>query len=125
MSFQQQIDRAWFEQKMARAGLTVRALARRIPMDPAALSRTLNAKRRMQLPEVRRIAEILGTTEHEVMAHASVPRPSATTPAQPAPSRDGKRHPAWGIWSGRVIVRPDYDYTQPVEPEWGALNDPE
>jgi transcriptional regulator with XRE-family HTH domain len=123
MAFEHQMDRDWFKQRMDKAGLSLRAMAKRIPMDPGALSRTLRAERRMQLPEVRRIAEILGASEQEVMTHASVSKPMSSKQEPLQERRDANRHPAWGIWSGRVMVKPDYDYTQPAETEWGALNE--
>lgn len=33
----------------------------------------------------------------------------------------GDRHPAWGIWKGLVTLDPNYDYTQPADPEWGGV----
>jgi hypothetical protein len=31
------------------------------------------------------------------------------------------RHPIWGIWKGLVTLDPDYDYTQPADPEWAKV----
>jgi hypothetical protein len=31
------------------------------------------------------------------------------------------RHPAFGVWKGKVTLLPDYDYTQPADPEWGRV----
>lgn len=37
--------------------------------------------------------------------------------------KKGDRHPLFGIWAGQVTLLPDYDYTQPLEPDWGKLDD--
>lgn len=31
------------------------------------------------------------------------------------------RHPAFGVWKGLVTLDPDYDYTQPADPDWGKV----
>jgi hypothetical protein len=33
------------------------------------------------------------------------------------------RHPAFGVWKGKVTLLPDYDYTQPADPDWGKVYD--
>lgn len=38
-------------------------------------------------------------------------------------STSDKPHPAWGIWVGKVTLLPDYDYTQPADPDWGKVYD--
>jgi hypothetical protein len=45
--------------------------------------------------------------------------------APPAPEAAGelKRHPAFGVWKGKVTLLPDYDYTQPADPDWGKVYD--
>jgi hypothetical protein len=46
-------------------------------------------------------------------------------PQKAAPDNKGgkpsARHPAWGVWKGLVTLDPDYDYTQPADPEWGKV----
>ena len=32
-------------------------------------------------------------------------------------------HPLFGIWKGKVTLLPDYDYTQPADPDWGKVYD--
>jgi hypothetical protein len=34
-----------------------------------------------------------------------------------------KRHPLFGIWRGLVTLDPDYDYTQPADPDWARAFD--
>lgn len=31
------------------------------------------------------------------------------------------RHPAFGVWKGKVTLLPDHDYTQPADPDWGKV----
>jgi hypothetical protein len=52
------------------------------------------------------------------------PQPPTITPppTQAVPER-AKPHPLWGIWKGKVTLLPDYDYTQPADPEWGRVYD--
>lgn len=50
----------------------MRALARHLEMDPAAMSRTLNGSRRMQLDEASAIANFLAVPVSEVLRHAGV-----------------------------------------------------
>jgi transcriptional regulator with XRE-family HTH domain len=40
-----------------------------------------------------------------------------------ASEKTGKpgRHPAFGVWKGKVTLLPDYDYTQPADPDWGKV----
>lgn len=40
---------------------------------------------------------------------------------QEKPTLQHKRHPAFGIWKGKVTLLPDYDYTQPADPDWGKV----
>jgi hypothetical protein len=30
-------------------------------------------------------------------------------------------HPAFGAWRGLVTLDPNYDYTQPADPDWGKV----
>jgi hypothetical protein len=47
---------------------------------------------------------------------------TAKPSAKPAPRGKGSgRHPVWGVWKGLVTLDPDYDYTQPADPEWGKV----
>lgn len=33
------------------------------------------------------------------------------------------KHPIWGIWKGLVTLDPNYDFTQPADPDWGKVYD--
>ncbi len=37
------------------------------------------------------------------------------------PSQKPVRHPAFGVWKGKVTLLPDYDYTRPADPDWGRV----
>jgi hypothetical protein len=39
----------------------------------------------------------------------------------PRVGQENDRHPAFGAWKGRVTLLPDYDYTQPADPDWGKV----
>lgn len=34
---------------------------------------------------------------------------------------NASRHPAFGVWKGKVTLLADYDYTQPADPDWGKM----
>lgn len=51
------------------ANLSLRKVARRMNMDPSALSRTLSGERKMQVAEMRGLAGILRVSEVDIIAH--------------------------------------------------------
>lgn len=114
------VDKTWFEQRMARSGLSLRRLAERIDLDPSALSRTLNAKRKMTLSEAQKIARILDASFEEVSAHANVSKHK--TPAGESGQRP-RRHPAWGLLKGTTVAAPGVDLAEPTAPEWGRIDE--
>jgi hypothetical protein len=50
-------------------------------------------------------------------------RPVMHERRRPEPLRPGGRHPAFGVWKGKVTLVPGYDYTQPAEPDWARVHD--
>ncbi|WP_167391367.1 helix-turn-helix domain-containing protein [Mesorhizobium temperatum] len=74
------VDKAWFASRMKEHNLTMRSMADRLNMHYSALSRTLNGERRMQVDEMRKIAEIFGRPESEILMHYDFP---ATEDAKP------------------------------------------
>ena len=139
------IDKAWFDAQRKEQGLSLRALAAKINMDPSALSRSLNAQRKLSPGEIRNLAGALGTSPADVLEHIDMteatPIPASTdrnggfgemqqrqfTPKpktvveDEASEKAPVRHPIWGIWKGLVTLDPDYDYTQPADPDWGKV----
>lgn len=143
------IDREWFDARLKAAGLSLRRAAADIGMDPSALSRSLNGKRRLQIAEADRLARVLGVPAALLIARIggrgewSVPLVAAeeTPPfvhdAEGPKRKDREKaagegatdkssfrhHPVFGMWKGIVTLDPDYDYTQPADPDWGKVYD--
>lgn len=49
--------------------------------------------------------------------------PPGTSAVDSGKSKKPARHPAWGVWKGLVTLDPNYDYTQPADPDWGKVYD--
>lgn len=56
----------------------------------------------------------------EVKQATFTPKEALKSPPRPAEATK-KRHPAFGAWKGLVTLDPDYDYTQPADPDWGKV----
>jgi len=79
------------------------------------------------------IAELLGLDDHVEpqaprkqgfgeMKQSAFNAPSkASTVMQSETGAKPTRHPAFGVWKGKVTLLPDYDYTQPADPDWGKV----
>lgn len=143
------IDRDWFAARLKAAGLSLRKAAAQIGMDPSALSRSLNGKRRLQIAEVDRLARVLGVPAAllidriggrgeailPLVAEEDTPpfiHDDAGSTRDAAAQVAGKdvtdkssfrHHPVFGMWKGIVTLDPDYDYTQPADPDWGKVYD--
>ncbi|EUB96096.1 helix-turn-helix domain protein [Rhizobium sp. CF080] len=63
------IDSAWFYDKLAEKGSSLRDMARFMELDPSAVSRMLNGERKMSAEEQDRISAFLGLDLNEVAAH--------------------------------------------------------
>jgi len=142
------IDSAWFRNVLARRRESLRALARFMQMDAAAVSRMLNGQRGMSAAEQDKVAAFLGIGLSEVAAHRgglqagfSENQQEAYT-AEPAPSpeekmfteadivyKDGQRwfqgpdgllplHPIYGCMKGTMTVLDDVDLTVPIDWEY-------
>lgn len=74
MNIDPQIDTGWFQGRLADKRLSQRQLAKRMGLDPAAVSLMLRGKRKMSAAEAADIAVLLGVSADEVLLHAgSVP----------------------------------------------------
>ncbi len=63
------IESAWFYEKLAESGASLRDLARHMMLDPSAVSRLLNGDRKMSAEEQDSIAAFLRCSLGEVAAH--------------------------------------------------------
>jgi transcriptional regulator with XRE-family HTH domain len=130
---------------MKEGKLTVRSMASRMNIHYSALSRTLNGERRMQVDEIRKIAEILDRQESEILMHLGssndVARLSERGPRSGfreeqmdfnnAPDMTGEEYvvpprgadPLFGCMAGTLTLLPDIDYTAPADPDWGNVYD--
>ncbi|TPI47074.1 helix-turn-helix transcriptional regulator [Mesorhizobium sp. B2-9-1] len=141
------IDKAWFMSRMRERKLTVRSMAVRLGMHYSALSRTFNGERRMQVDEIRKIAEVFDRPVSEILVHlgsSSDPADAKPRPALesepgfmeghvdfnndtdvkenyvvPPPGAD----PLFGCMAGTLKLLPEVDYTAPADPDWGKVYD--
>lgn len=67
------VNTKWFKQELAARKMSLRELAKKMQLDPGALSLTLRGKRRMSSDEAHRIGILLGVPLTEVLRHAGVP----------------------------------------------------
>lgn len=65
-------NKSFFEDLLRDRRLSLRQLAKRLDILPSQLSLTFNGKRRMQISEAVRIAQILGAPLNEVMLNAGI-----------------------------------------------------
>lgn len=66
------INKDWFTDRLRTIKISQRQLAKRINLDPAAVSYMLSGKRRMTMPEVKAIADVLLVPVTEVMRQAGI-----------------------------------------------------
>jgi hypothetical protein len=66
------INQQWFQDKLRALRISQRQLAKRIDLDPAAVSNMLQGKRRMTMDEAKAIAEHLLVPVTEVMRQAGI-----------------------------------------------------
>lgn len=67
-----EIDKAWFVDRLARNGKSLRALARHLGVDASSMSRMLAGKRAMKMSEASDIAAFISSSVEEVLSHAGV-----------------------------------------------------
>jgi DNA-binding XRE family transcriptional regulator len=66
------LNRAWFQERLKTLGISQRQLAKRIGLDPAAVSYMLAGKRTMSMDEAKAIADIFLLPVTEVMRQAGI-----------------------------------------------------
>jgi transcriptional regulator with XRE-family HTH domain len=114
------IDKAWFDHRMKEKKLSLRKVAKLMDVDPSALSRVFNGKRRMQVDEIGKIATILNESKSAVLAHLDIAGASEL-PATPSAPKDKastrNRHPGFGFMKGQIIIQDGFDVTKPFDDE--------
>ena len=79
------VDTRWFQNLLADKRLSQRQLAKRLGLDPAAVSLMLRGKRKMSVTEASELARFLGVEMDEVLLHAG------STPTVPVKAPAGLR----------------------------------
>lgn len=67
-----EVNKRFFDDLLKDRGLSLRQLSKRMDILPSQMSLTLNGKRRMQISEAVKIAQILGAPINEVMINAGI-----------------------------------------------------
>lgn len=133
-----QLDGKQLDLWLRAAGSNRSQLAKALERNRSAITNLIKGARRLQLDEAPTIAQHAGVPLDAVFAWAGLGmtgnkegaleemKQSEFSQDRSAPlptEKEGKpkRHPAWGIWKGRVTLLPDVDYTQPADPEWGKV----
>jgi transcriptional regulator with XRE-family HTH domain len=116
------VDKQWFMERWAEKRFSLRDMARKMDIDPSALSRTLSGGRQMKPQEIVNIATILGVTSEEVLAHLGAADTSdETTGFAESPQAEFekpvRRHPLFGRLKGVITLAPGVDLTEPPDPD--------
>jgi transcriptional regulator with XRE-family HTH domain len=69
------IDTTWFRNRIAERHMSQRGLAKKLGLDPAAVSLMFRGKRRMQMHEAADVARLLGVPLNDVLDHAGIRAP--------------------------------------------------
>lgn len=116
------VDKQWFMERWAEKELSLRDVARKMDIDPSALSRTLSGERQMKPQEIVNIATILNVTSEEVLAHVGAADTNdETTGFAESPQAEFekpvRRHPLFGRLKGVITFAPGVDLTEPPDPD--------
>lgn len=130
-------DPTWLKVRLERVHRTQADLARALQKDRSVVSNMIRGKRKLQVEEVPKLADFLNTTEADVLSWSGADeldeaKADATHPEKLPPERELSRlsasgmplpenHPAFGALKGMLTLDPDYDYTQPADPDWGKV----
>lgn len=113
------VDRSWFDKRMAAQGISLSEVARRMQIDKSALSRALSGKRGMKVAEIAKISTILKASEMEVFAHLKA-KSTATARTQEdveQPHGGIHDHPGFGFMKGQIKIAEGFDVTKPFDDE--------
>jgi DNA-binding Xre family transcriptional regulator len=100
------IDTKWFKNRLLDRQVSQRQLARRIGLDPAAVSLMLRGQRRMQLSEAAAIARELGCSLNDVLEHAGIEVGGVHPPAHQQQT-SAPQQAVHGAMASQVITLPD------------------
>ena len=130
------IDSAWFYEKLAERGSSLRDMARFMGLDPSAVSRMLSGERKMSAEEQDQVSDYLDVSLIEVAARrrGEIPRgweedkqsryahdeSETASPTKPE-WKPGDMHPIFGCMKGTMTIPDDLDLTAPADPEWGKV----
>ena len=134
------LDSAWLHTRLSAVRSNQSRLANALGRDRSAVSNLLSGKRRLKAHEIALVAQFLECSVADVMTWAGLDpvhgergfgemkQATFDAPAQENPGRKAlpakpKQHPLFGIWKGLVTLDPNYDYTQPADPDWGKVYD--
>ncbi len=119
------IDKKWFMNRWAEKGLSLRKVAKLIDIDPGALSYTLSGRRQMKVPEISKIATIMGVSREEVLAHIEG-NATSSAPSRSEDKRGGapdtttariSEHSGFGFMKGLIKIEEGFDITGPFSDE--------
>lgn len=130
------IDPAWFQEQLRKKGKTNAALAKLLGVDRSAVTNMWKGRRRMKVEEQDKIAQFLGVSLQEIVAHwgeksvgfaenkqsdyVAEKVASQDVKVERQPKKDPYRHPAFGCMIGTLTVAPGVDLTEPMDFEWGG-----
>ena len=120
------VDKKWFVEQYEAKGLSLRSMAHQVGMDPAALSRTLNGKRKMTVVEVAKIATVLAMPKTEVLARIDTEGRDVEKQKENASPARVSKHPGFGFMKGLIKIEDGFDIAGPFSDEpWdeGYLGD--
>lgn len=95
------INTSWFRDKLAEKQLSQRGLAKLMGLDGAAVSLMLRGKREMRIAEAAMIANLLGVSTEEVIAHVG-PAKQEPSPVPIIGTVNGGGRVRWGEGLGEV-----------------------
>lgn len=143
------IDSEWFYRQFEKEGRSLRDMARKLGLDPSAVSRMLRGERKMSAEEQDGIADYFGISLDEVAARrrgavfgfdergqepfrtdidAGDEKAASRVSRQADESEELGRTDSFfdrirGRMAGTVTIPPGVDLTEPADPEWARVYD--
>jgi transcriptional regulator with XRE-family HTH domain len=134
------IDSEWFYGELSKEGRSLRDMAKRLSLDPSAVSRMLRGERKMSAEEQDGIADYFGLSIDEIAARrrggqpglhereqqilvmdTAVESDTATGNGSAATSHFLER--IRDRMAGTLTIAPGVDLTEPADPEWARVYD--